>query len=163
MAGAGVDAMVMDEVREDLKDSIGTAAYFVAAGKALGRLPMKVRVSVDGKPIKHRRAMLVLIGNATKIPPNLDLIPAAAYDDGLLDVMVAAPRRLRDWVKIIGRILTRRQRRDDALELRRGSKVEVVLSQPDSYQLDGDVEGEFTRLSAEILPGALRVVFPAGQ
>ena len=38
MAGVGVDAMIMDETRPELKDKIGSAAYFVAAAKALGRL-----------------------------------------------------------------------------------------------------------------------------
>lgn len=161
MAGAGLDSMIMDEVSSDLKKSIGTAAYFVAAGKALGRLPMSVRVTVDGRRIKHHKAMMVLIGNVGGIPPNIDLIPGARYDDGQLDVMVAAPRRLLDWVKIIGRMIIRRQRKDDALELRRGRRVEVTLSEPDSYQLDGDVEGEFTHLVAEIRPGALRVVLAA--
>ena len=163
MAGAGLDAMIMDEVSGDLKTSIGTAAYFVAASKALGRLPMSVRITVDGHRIKHRKAMMVLIGNVGGIPPNLDLIPGAEYDDGLLDVMVASPRRLRDWLKIIVRMIIRRQRKDDALELRRGKRVELVLKQPDSYQLDGDVAGEFTRMTAEIVPGALQVVLPTDQ
>lgn len=160
MAGAGLDAMIMDEVSGQLKKSIGTAAYFVAAGKALGRLPMRLRVTVDGKPIRHRKAMMVLIGNVGGIPPNIELIPGASYEDGQLDVMLAAPRRPLDWVKIIGRMITRRQRKDDALELRRGERVQIVLSEPDNYELDGDVVGEFTELTAQILPGALRVVLP---
>ena len=138
-----------------------TAAYFLAAGKALGRLPMSLRVRVDDRRLKHHKAMMVLIGNVGGIPPNIDLIPGAASDDGLLDVMLASPRRFRDWFKIIGRMLVRRQRRDDALELRRGRKVEVTLKKPESYQLDGDVEGEFTHLVAEIDPGALTVVVPS--
>lgn len=163
MAGAGLDAMIMDEVSGELKKSIGTAAYFVAAGKALGRLPMSLRVTVDGTAIRHRKAMMVLIGNVGGIPPNIDLIPGASYDDGLLDVMVAAPRRITDWLKIIGRMIIRRQRRDDSLELRQGRRVEVLLRKPDSYQLDGDVEGEFTRLVAEVVPGALQAVFPSDR
>ena len=106
---------------------------------------------------------MVLIGNVGGIPPNIDLIPGAAYDDGLLDVMVASPRRLRDWLKIIGRMIIRRQRKDDALELHRGKRVEVVLKKPETYQLDGDVEGEFTRLTAEVVPGALRVVLSEAE
>jgi diacylglycerol kinase (ATP) len=163
MAGTGLDAMIMDEVSGELKKSIGTAAYFVAAGKALGRLPMRLRVTVDGHSIKHRKAMMVLIGNVGGIPPNIELIPGARFDDGLLDVMVASPHRPIDWFKIIGRMIIRRQRKDDALELRRGKRVEIRLRESDTYQLDGDVEGEFTVMTAEIVPGALRAVFPAGQ
>lgn len=160
MAGAGLDAMIMDEVRADLKAAIGTAAYVVAAGKAMGRLPMDVKIRVDGRRIKHRKAMMVLIGNVGGVPPNIDLIPGARYDDGMLDLMVAAPRRFRDWFKIIGRMIIRRQRKDDALELRRGRRVEIELDEPDSYELDGDVEGVFTTMTAEIVPRALRAVLP---
>ncbi len=42
-----------------------------------------------------------------------------------------------------------------------GSVVEVVLEQPDNYQLDGDVVGELRRLVAEIQPRALKVRVPA--
>ena len=35
-----------------------------------------------------------------------------------------------------------------------------MLTQQDSYQLDGDVAGEFTRMTAEIVPAALQVVVP---
>jgi len=161
MAGAGLDAMIMDEVSGDLKKTIGTAAYFLAAGKALGRLPMTLRITIDGHRISHHKAMMVLVGNVGGIPPDIDLIPGAQHDDGLLDLMVVSPRRLTDWLKIIGRMIIRRQRKDDALELRRGKRVEIVLSKPDTYELDGDVAGEFTTMTAEILPGALRVVLPA--
>jgi diacylglycerol kinase (ATP) len=47
MAGVGVDAMIMDETEDSLKDKVGSAAYFVAAGKALGRLPVRMRVQLD--------------------------------------------------------------------------------------------------------------------
>ena len=48
MAGIGVDAMIMDETDEGLKDKVGSAAYFVAAAKALGRLPVRMTVQLDG-------------------------------------------------------------------------------------------------------------------
>ena len=44
MAGIGVDAMTMEETDDQLKDKIGTGAYFIAAGKALGRLPLRMTV-----------------------------------------------------------------------------------------------------------------------
>ena len=46
MAGIGVDTMIMDETDEDLKDKAGSAAYFVAAGKALGRPPVQMTVQL---------------------------------------------------------------------------------------------------------------------
>src|SRR5829696_7288693 len=44
MAGTGTDAMIMDETNEDLKKVIGPGAYFLAAAKALGRLPIDMTI-----------------------------------------------------------------------------------------------------------------------
>ena len=58
MAGIGIDAMIMDETDEDLKDKVGSAAYFVAAAKALGRLPVRMTVQLDSNRPVRRHAML---------------------------------------------------------------------------------------------------------
>jgi hypothetical protein len=50
MAGIGVDAMIMDETNEDLEGQGCSAADFVAAGKALGRLPVRMTVQLDDQP-----------------------------------------------------------------------------------------------------------------
>ena len=76
MAGIGVDAMIMDETDEDLlKDKVGSAAYFVAAGKALGRLPVRMTVQLDTNRPVRRHAMLCVIGNVGRLRGNITLIP----------------------------------------------------------------------------------------
>jgi len=74
MAGIGVDAMIMDETDEDLKDKVGSAAYFVAAAKALGRLPVRLTVQLDSNRPVRRHAMLCVIGNVGTLRGNLTLI-----------------------------------------------------------------------------------------
>jgi len=91
MAGIGMDAMIMDETDEDLKDKVGSAAYFVAAGKALGRLPVRMTVQLDNNRPVRRHAMLCVIGNVGTLRGNLTLIPGASPDDGLLDLYIASP------------------------------------------------------------------------
>jgi len=46
MAGIGMDAVIMSEADPELKKKIGPAAYFIAAGKALGRLPVKITIQL---------------------------------------------------------------------------------------------------------------------
>ena len=162
MAGIGVDAMIMDETNPDLKAKIGAGAYFVAAAKALGRLPVPMRIRVDDHRVHRRRAMICVVGNVSTLAGNLVLIPGAKPDDGLLDVYVASPHRFTHWVRVVLRLLTRRrQGADDRVDQWRGRRVEVVLDKPDNYQLDGDVVGELRRLVAEIQPDALSVRVPA--
>jgi len=162
MAGMGIDAMIMDETDPALKAKIGTGAYFVAAAKALGRLPVPMRIRVDNHRVHRRRAMICVIGNVSTLAGNIVLIPGAKPDDGMLDVYVASPHRLTQWVRVLLRLLTRRrQGADDRVDQWRGRRVEVVLEHPDNYQLDGDVVGELRRLVAEIRPQALSVRVPA--
>ena len=160
MAGMGIDAMIMDETRPELKDKIGTAAYFVAAAKALGRLPVPMRIKVDDHRPHRRRAMICVVGNVASLPGNITLIPGAEPDDGRLDVYVASPHRFTQWIRVFLRLITRRSNGQDRVDQWRGRRVEVRLDQPDSYQLDGDVVGELRRLVAEVQPQALSVRVP---
>ncbi len=160
MAGVGVDAAIMDEVNPTLKKAVGPAAYFIAASKALGRLPVPMEISVDGGRRHKRRAMTCLIGNVGKLPGGMVLMPDAEFDDGHLDVYVASPRRIRHWLKLALRVITRRERRDDQVDSWQGQRVVVQLRKTESYQLDGDVVGEGRRLVAEVKPGALRICIP---
>ena len=161
MAGIGVDAMMMDETDEGLKDKVGSAAYFVAAGKALGRLPVRMTVQLDSNRPVRRHAMLCVIGNVGTLRGNLTLIPGASPDDGLLDLYIASPRRFRHWAKVALRLITRRAKKDDQVDQHKGKTVRLTIDGKDNYQLDGDVVGESTTLFAEIQPGALAICVPA--
>jgi diacylglycerol kinase (ATP) len=161
MAGMGIDAMTMDETRPELKDKIGTAAYFVAAARALGRLPVPMTIKIDDHHTHRRRAMICVVGNVSKLPGNIILIPGAEPDDGRLDIYVASPHRLAQWIRVFIRLITRRPMSQDRVDQWRGRRVEVRLDEPDNYQLDGDVVGELRRMVAEIQPQALTVRVPA--
>jgi diacylglycerol kinase (ATP) len=161
MAGIGIDAMIMDETDEDLKDKVGSAAYFVAAGKALGRLPIRLTVQLDTNRPVRRYAMLCVIGNVGTLRGNLTLIPGASPDDGLLDLYIASPRRFRHWAKLALRLITRRPKKDDQVDQHVGKRVRIKIHGKDNYQLDGDVVGESNTLDAEIQPGALTICVPA--
>jgi YegS/Rv2252/BmrU family lipid kinase len=161
MAGIGIDAVIMDETDEGLKDKVGSAAYFVAAAKALGRLPVRMTVQLDGNRPVRRQAMLCVIGNVGTLRGNLTLIPGARPDDGLLDIYIASPRRFRHWVKIALRLMTRRAKKDDQVDQHTGTRVRIKIHGKDNYQLDGDVIAEATTLDAEIQPAALAICVPA--
>ncbi|HET9560792.1 MAG TPA: hypothetical protein VFP01_01675, partial [Propionibacteriaceae bacterium] len=85
---------------------------------------------------------------------------SARADDGILDVVVASPRTLSDWVRLTTRVLTRRRQPDDQLDRLTGHKVTITVEEPDQVQLDGDTVGECNTLTAEVVPGALRLRVP---
>lgn len=160
MAGAGVDAMIMDEVDPKLKSKIGSVAYFVAAGKALGRLPMRVEVTIDHQRPRRRRAMIVVVGNVGQLQANITLMPKAEPDDGRLDVFIASPHTPLDWIKVALRLITRRRQKDDPSEIVAAERVRVRVRKPEDYQVDGDVVGTFAEMLMEIRPRVLQVRVP---
>ncbi|WP_375001394.1 phosphatase PAP2 family protein [Aeromicrobium sp. CTD01-1L150] len=160
MAGLGMDAMIMTGVDDKLKEKVGWAAYFVSGVKALRFPGMKVEISVDDEEPRKFRARTVVIGNVGFLQGGIPLLPAAEIDDGLLDVVVLAPRRFFGWVGIAWRVITRRKRTNQRLDRFTGSRVHVKASSATPMQLDGDPVGEGTEITAEVHPGVLLVRVP---
>jgi len=160
MAGAGIDSAIMTDADPVLKAKLGPAAYFFAVGKAFGRLPMDATIQVDDHRPRHRKAMLVLVGNVGQLPGGIDLLPRAQPDDGRLHIFVASPRSFWQWLRVTARVLTRRARKDDPVDALGGHRVRISMDPPEEYELDGDVLGECRRLEAIVRPGALTVCVP---
>lgn len=60
------------------EDNVGSAAYFVAAAKALPRLPVRMTVQLDERRPVRRHAMICAIANVGKLQDNLVLVPVAS-------------------------------------------------------------------------------------
>lgn len=158
-AGVGIDAVIV-EADEDLKRAIGASAYVVQAARHADHPALDTLISFDGAEPVHTRSHLVLVGNVGLIQGGIQLLPDARPDDGLLDVMVASPRGLRDWAAVVAGVLVRRRRGDDRLTRAAARRVEVTVDPPDRYELDGDPLGTCSRLVAEVDPGALVLRVP---
>ena len=163
MAGVGIDAVIMHDTNPDLKKTVGSAAYFVSAAKNANHPALHATIKVDDQPAIRRRASVIVVGNVGLLPSGILLSPDAKPDDGLLDVLVASPRTVRDWVRLFTQVVTRQQRSDDQLDRLTGRRVEITVEPRDQYQLDGDTVGECRTLVAEIEPGALTVRVPPTQ
>jgi diacylglycerol kinase (ATP) len=160
MAGIGLDAVIMEGADPNLKKAVGSAAYFVSAAKNANHPAMHATIAVDDQPPFRRRAHLIVVGNVGFLLANIQLIPGARADDGVLDVLVASPRTLRDWVRLTTRVLTRRRKPDDQMDRLTGHRVTITVDELDQFQLDGDNVGECRTLTAEVVPGALRLRVP---
>ena len=160
MAGIGLDAVIMEGADPNLKKAVGSAAYFLSAARNANHPAMHAAIAVDDQPQFRRRAHLIVVGNVGFLMANIRLIPDARADDGKLDVLVASPRTLRDWVRLTTRVLTRRRQPDDQLDRLTGHRVTITVEERDQFQLDGDNVGECNTLTAEVVPGALRLRVP---
>ncbi len=160
MAGLGMDAEIMTGVDDQLKEKVGWFAYFVSGFKALRFPAMRVEISVDDSEFKKFRARTVVIGNVGFLQGGIPLLPDARIDDGLLDVVVLAPKRFIGWLAIVVRVMGRQRRTNERLDRLSGEKVVIRAEKPMPMQLDGDPVGSGTEITAEVQHGVLLVRVP---
>ncbi|MCW2771353.1 MAG: PA-phosphatase, partial [Aeromicrobium sp.] len=160
MAGLGMDAAIMTGVNDQLKSKVGWLAYFVSGVKAARFPAMKVQISVDdGEPRKFR-ARTVVVGNVGFLQGGIPLLPDAQIDDGMLDVVVIAPKRFIGWLAIIVRVVGRQRRTNERLDRLTGRTVHIQAEKPMPMQLDGDPVGDGQTITATVQPGVLLVRVP---
>jgi YegS/Rv2252/BmrU family lipid kinase len=166
VAGAGFDAAVMAAATRELKERWGFGAYIYAAVKeALTATPTQFHLSVDGRALDVH-AVTVMVANMGElfsafIPLRLPLAPRPQYSwqDGLLDVVVVAPRKFPEFAGILWRAAHKRFGGDERLLHFQAREVTIDADPPIAVQIDGDPAGQ-TPVTASVVQGALRVMVP---
>jgi diacylglycerol kinase (ATP) len=176
MAGIGLDAKMVANSDEELKRKVGWLAYIDAIRKALRDTNrVRVRFRLDDGPPRAMSAHTVLIGNCGSLPGNILLLPEAAVDDGLFDIVSLRPEGFVGWVQVwvkivwengvlrrstVGRKLMSMSREIRTLRYLKGARFEVELDHPEEFELDGDDFGLVVRFTTTVRPGAVSVRIP---
>ncbi len=179
MAGVGLDAQMIANTNAELKKKVGWLAYVDAIARSLrGNNRVRMRFTVDGSPIRTMTAHTVLVGNCGSLPGNILLLPDAAVDDGVFDVVALRPKGvigwLQIWVKIVwengvlrrsavGRKLMSFTKEVRTLRYLNGKSFTARLSRPEEYELDGDPFGKAVALRATVEHLGLVVKVPADE
>ncbi|WP_344231743.1 diacylglycerol/lipid kinase family protein [Kribbella hippodromi] len=159
MAGLGLDAAIIEDAPEELKKRVGWAAYVVSTLKNVNHPTIRVEIIVDNRPPVRRRARTVVIGNVGTLQANIPLLPDAEPDDGTIDVVVLAPRRISHWPRLVLGLVIRSWR-ERHVERFTGRRIQVRADRTVRRQLDGDAIPEGTTLLAEVDESALIVRAP---
>lgn len=157
MSGVGMDAAIMAGTNENLKNRVGWPAYLLSGAKHLISPEFRVNVRVDDEPEFRRRSRMVVIGNCGRLLGGLVLMPSALVDDGRLDAVIASPRGVVGWVPVATRVATRQRKGHPTLDHKVCTEIRVVVDRPVPVQVDGDVLGEATEVTAVVRPAALTV------
>ncbi len=160
MAGMGLDAAMMEGVNEDIKKKVGWLAYALSGVRAMMFPPERIDISVDDGEFTRHRARTVVVGNVGFLQAGMPLLPDAAIDDGLLDVVVLHPRRFFSWIPLALRVLTRGRRTDDTINRMTGRTVVLRAHGDVPRQLDGDTIGPGRELRMSCVHGRLLVRVP---
>jgi diacylglycerol kinase (ATP) len=157
MAGLGYDAAIMADTVDVLKDRMGWLAYVEAGIRKLPGKPVRAQISVDGGEPLRRRIRSVMIGNCGRIMGGIEIFPEAKVDDGVLDLLILAPRGRLGWLGVVAGIFGRNKSETESVEYFQGKSAEITLEQEQEFQLDGDHLGTGTHLAVTVDPDALRI------
>ena len=160
MAGMGLDAAMIEGVNEQIKAKVGWFAYVLSGFKALMSPVVRLEISIDGEEFTSHRARTVVVGNVGYLQAGMPLLPDAAIDDGLLDVVLLHPKRFLSWLPLAFRVLAKRPRTDETIARMRGRTVVVRAATDTPRQLDGDPLGAGRELRMTCLPGRVLVRVP---
>jgi YegS/Rv2252/BmrU family lipid kinase len=160
MGGMGFDAAIMEGANEQIKAKVGWLAYVVSALRNLMFPAVRLEISMDDGPVTRHRARTVIIGNVGYLQAGIPLLPDAAIDDGVLDVVLVSPNKFLSWLPVVVRVLSKNKRTDAALDRMTGRKVSIRASHDTPRQLDGDSIGAGRELRAECVHGRLLVRVP---
>jgi len=160
MGGLGVDAQMIADTDRQAKDRLGKLAYFLSALKNLPRRRAYVDIILDDRPPLRRRVKSVLLANMGKITGGLEAMPTASPRDGLLDVGILKTATLGQGLRLLGYALLGRTQDDPDMEVYQAKKVTLQARFPEPVQFDGEDGGRIQKLTAEIVPNAVRIYLP---
>jgi diacylglycerol kinase family enzyme len=87
----------------------------------------------------------------------VEIFPEAKMDDGILDLLVLAPRGRLGWLGVVAGIFGSNKRETESVEYFRGGVAEIRLEVEQEFQLDGDHLGTGKRLTVRAEPDALKI------
>lgn len=118
----------------------------------------KFRLIIDGNTHKVKASDIVITNFGRIFFPGMNMDPNITPDDGLLDVFVFAPLKVKAIFKLFfGLVLKRKVK-----ELRQFSearKITIFTKKQMPVQADGDIIG-YTPVQVKIVPRALKVIVP---
>lgn len=157
VAGAGIDACIVDEVNRSKVIVNGTVTYLAAAVKMLLRYdsPM-MRVTIDGREIRGR-TLVVAVGNGKYYGGGIKMTPGALVDDGKFHVVVARDICRLEAFRLLPLTYSGRHVLNPKVGVYTGSEVRVEADRPLSVQADGTVVGGVPA-TFKLVPGALKIL-----
>jgi diacylglycerol kinase (ATP) len=169
MVGFGIDAQMLAETDDDLKDKAGWLAYVEAMGRAMAASPVvDFAITLDDGSAREVSGHTLLVGNCGTIQGGITLLPDADPSDGQLDLLLVSADGVGAWIGTlksfawdngVKRFLTGAQTAESSgpVEHLQATKLRVELPGPQQFELDGDEVGEVTAFTVTIQPGALLV------
>ncbi len=161
--GLGLDAQAAQYASGKFRRLSGAARYIAAALWAMAAFqPFHLQAEIDGELYAPSEPlMLAAAANTPTYGAGIKIAPTAEMDDGLLDLVLVKQLSWTRLLEIIPVILRTGDVRGPEIQRFRARRVRLRADRPVLFHGDGEVLGN-APVEIETLPGAVRVLAPAG-
>jgi YegS/Rv2252/BmrU family lipid kinase len=163
MAGAGLDAAMIRDADDGLKDRVGRIAYVWTGARNVDAKPFKAKIRVDGASWFDDGASCILVGNVGRLFGGVEAFEHASPDDGMLELGVVTADGLVEWARTIARTVVGTTARSPFVQVTRAREIEIRLSRKVLYELDGGEREKAKSFEVEVEPSAVPICVPVGE
>lgn len=157
-AGFGFDVAVLENAAR-VRCLKGTTLYAYAALHQLLRYEGIPIACDDDGPSALSRRLLLVIANGRCFGGAFQIAPAAALDDGLVDLIAIADASSLERLRLFARATRGLHVKLASVEVRQARRFSLRFDVPPVYDLDGELRrARSIAVAVECLPAALRVV-----
>lgn len=157
MAGIGFDALISNRFAST--GQRGAVGYMKLVLEEINRYkPMVYRIQIDGT-FYEEEAFMVSIANSPQYGNNAYIAPEASVRDGLLDVCIIRKFPLYQFPVMIYHLFSRTANESEYVKIIKGKFIEIERPEPGPVHLDGEPEEMGAKLSIQIAPSSLNVIY----
>jgi diacylglycerol kinase (ATP) len=163
VAGFGYDIAVIEHSWRVRRLS-GSLLYLYCALRQLHAFPgFPVEVEVDGVSRGRRELLMLVLANGRVFGGGFRIAPAAELSDGRLEGMAFGNMPTLQRLKLMALLLRGTHAGTSQVDASSGRCYRLRFDAPPAYETDGEWNrARSAELAVETLPGALRVLVPAG-
>jgi YegS/Rv2252/BmrU family lipid kinase len=158
MAGAGLDAGIVYNLNQRIKDLLGKAAYWIGGLSKIGQRLPQFTVEAEGKTF---RTSFALVSRVRNYGGDLEIAPSISLLDDEFEVVLFEGANTLPYLKYMAGVVTHRIRGMRGVTVLRTRKA--LLSGTDRgpiyVQVDGESAGSLPA-SLELIPNALTLLAP---
>ncbi len=162
--GFGLDADVVHHIEQSSQmKRLGRLAYGLIMPKALYHYcPFAMELVVDGQSFAFHNVLLVVIANGRSFGGGMQITPQAVMNDGRCDICVVSNMTKFNLLKLFPSVYRGQHTRHPAVTFYQGQEVRIhFYDKARRGEFDGEMGRTYGDVTANVIPGGLRLITPA--
>lgn len=160
MAGGGLDALVMRDASDGVKERLGRVAYLWSGARNLGAEPVKATIDLEGRRFYKGPITCVLFGNMSEVLGGVEVFDGSSADDGMIEMGVVSAKNRTQWVRTLTRAAVGRAESSPFVLTTRGTKMTVAFDRPVAFEVDGSEQKPVRKLKVKVRPASTTICVP---